>query len=81
MSVFAALLVAAAPASAKVEPAKPETRIVPDRHSPPVEPDMPCLRPPPSGAVAPRQVIVWTIRAADGTVLAIGATEVVRQRC
>ncbi|TCN30324.1 hypothetical protein [Sinorhizobium americanum] len=65
-------------AAAKVELAKPETRGAPAARLP-IEPDMSCMRPP--KVDTPQQWIVWTIRAADGTVLAIGATEVVRQRC
>ncbi|MEY9098880.1 hypothetical protein ABIA24_001789 [Sinorhizobium fredii] len=73
-----AAITSSLPLSAKVEPTRPSVRPILE-----VEPrrpraaGVPCLQ---VKAPERERVIVWTIRAADGTVLAVGATEV-RQRC
>ncbi|MDK1386359.1 hypothetical protein QN224_13165 [Sinorhizobium sp. 8-89] len=79
ISVLAALLITTEPVSAAVEAAKPDLHAAPEvRAAAEFEAETPCTRLPPGTIL--RRWVPSTLRAADGTALAVGSTEV-RQRC
>lgn len=79
LALFVAAHVTAMPAAAKVEPVRPQIRSSLDVDRLAVlEAEMPCMRVPPGTIL--RRWVPSTIETADGTVLAVGTTEI-RQRC